>query len=1704
MLGRVRRGDLLLAAVALTGVVAGLVLTVAAKVGVTGPVLVGAGIVAAVAAAIPGVRTQASSIVDRQRQQRDRRDATLKVSIGPLGEVDPFSIGVFSSALADAAQQDRTASEHEGTTIPPYVPRGVDEGLRHALEESSLARAGRLVVLRGDPKSGKSRTLWEAVRVLPGRRLLAVIQPDPAAGKKDPAYAPLATLAGLDRPVSRSRGRDLVIWVDDAQAHLQRGLTRDTLRRLAALYPGAIIALTIHSSELNALRDIDPPLHQMLRRLFDDLIVTPTLSHTELDAARAAYPALSGDHDLVRLPELFAAVNLLTDRYQSHRADEPTGVAVAKAAVDWQRAGMPPGSIDEPTLRALAALTLADIAPNQLLDAQAFERGLAWATNEVAAFAALVRREHLAGAPAQRFRAFDAVVSWAQDHDPPLGQGTWNFVLAHASDRDRLAAGVAAYQVGAFETAISAFEEAARSTESSVVAQAHNARGVALSRSGQPDQAVAAYDEVIERFASSDDPALAWQVAVALINKGVVLDRVFQPDEAVAAYDQLIERYGSSDDPALAELMATALVNKGVALGESDDGLAAFDEVIERFGGSDDPVLARSIANAFYNKGLALGRLGRPDDEIAACDELIERFSESRDPSLAETVARALSSKAAALGRLGRLDDEIAAYDEVIERFSESRGLSLAETVATALLNKGAGLGRLVRYDDELAAYDQLIERYGSSDDPALADIVAKAQAGKEASLPDREPRALFNLGLVGRLRLVRQTYMRKALDEPHNLAQTVGSMIGEVVGRDALCNVIIEELNDPGIRRPHVVIGGVGAGKTALLVRLTKLLAERGVVPVPVRLRDAQESLDFRELARTRFVAETNTMSLSNTERETVWRELWRNDEVVVLADGLEEALIEGNARNERDDLIRIAIRQASAQRLPLVITSRPHDSLRDMEAAVVELEPLSEEAALEYVGQWESGEDSRRLGWIVETADVVKAPLYLQITRQLYRAGLIEYVISRRNDRRLDTRSVDREELRLWLLQSWMAALIEGHFLGDLALNSGDRRATVEQLSLLACVGLQQDGLQVRFDQAESLRADSPPAIVAEVDERLGKLKCRYDLELAAAWGTQLGLVEARGEGVRFPHGIMQAYLASRLIDVAMADPGFRDHALANSRREFLIALVMHSRARLQTPRSDGAARGSRLAAQPGAAGRTPQEFLCREASRRTDAKALDLYAAALQIDSVEKQPAHSDIAEKLEEKWPDIRAKDQRTLEEAKLNVVHRFGETARTISEQRRRGQECRAEPGYLQLYRIGCFESSYPIRLACAQEIGAGGDNAFDALAATLGPPVAEPSDGHATAGSGGSGATASASPPQASNLGPREDQEHEDRAWKEGVVRAWLAPLLAGSVTERKSPAANDNLEQWLQYLGERTHTQAESDLRLSLEVALAQGFKHAANRRRHHPHARPEARVYLAEQARQMLRDSRFWFTRLTLLHALCLWSLPDGQPGQRHPRDTGHRELIKHWIALPGSDPEHPFVIEASQLAVLALETGQPERFIWIDDSGVVGKVGSGPANPRTPRKHNLWIPPSTGWTALHPRAQQLVADVLLLLNLAERGGRPSERNRRLHRTVRPYLPPCLGGDRSPLDPTRTMGTAETPEPGSNCKEGCPFELCPYPLKGETSYRIELSEAFCRGQQAFISSGSIRRRAAPWQQTAPGSLKQFWKQMEQRAQSV
>ncbi|NYI07690.1 NACHT domain-containing protein [Allostreptomyces psammosilenae] len=1085
---------------------------------------------------------------------------------------------------------------------------------------------------------------------------------------------------------------------------------------------------------------------------------------------------------------------------------------------------------------------------------------------------------------------------------------------------------------------------------------------------------------------------------------------------------------------------------------------------------------------------------------------------------------------------------------------------------------------------------------------------------------------------LLFRFTRVRGAYRRKAYRQPRELVETAGGIFGDVVGRDQLCSVLMEDLRVRRFRRAHVVVGGVGAGKTALMVLLTERLARRHAIPVPLRLRDADRRLDFGQLAFERFCREVQGELRSSAEGEKVWRRLRQQDRIVVLADGLEEALLGEDLAEERDTVIRLAIRRANEERLPLIIASRPHEPLRAMEASLTVLEPLSEEAALSYIGRTGRRSDRQRLDWIVETASIAEAPTYLQIARELHQEGLLEHAVTGSEGEAVETRGGDRAALRFHLLDSWISALISGRFHPELSLSQRERQVAVDYLSALACVGLGADSSEVRFaDVVGEQRAPEPPfpEVCRELARRIRG--SRMDIRLAATWGMRVGLVEVHGDRVRFQHSVMQAHLGARFMN-AVIRPGvgaaegvggqgwaavertFFPGALEEPGRELLIAMVLHSR----TP--EGACTHGEAGGVPGAgaeevwcpvaasrdllleAARQTREPPADSAGRRTpgpaacaaeaDAlplgrgsptKVLELYTAALEIDSVDAHPRQHAIAMELCAYWPDLRAGDPHTLYAGKARLVARFGEAMRVVD---RAGS---VKPAYLALFEIGCLEPSYAIRTAIAQEIGAGGDAAFAALRPRLRGPAlvhdrpmerepdwrekvwegqqpdgaeatgegAEAAEAAGDAGDGGEateeggearrsgaaeeiggtggaagtagaagravgaggGARPGAVAPVArlrddrarradrawrETLRDRAEREAEERMLRDNTMCAWLVPLLVGSVsTTRHQDTPYEYLESWVRRVGEQ-ETDPDARLDLSLEAALAQGFKYAANRRHRHPHARPQAREYLAERAWDMMRRTTFWFSRLTLLHALTLWALPDEV--QEEPPERGHgsdpAEQVRQWLARPEGVPEHPFVEAAAELAVWALRTRRPERFLWIDESGVAAQVGSQTAPRGEARKHNLWIPPSCGWSALHPQAQQLLADVLLLLNLAERGDRPKERLRCLKHTDRPDLPPCLTRDRDTLDPGRTVVRTAVSHAGSNCRDDCAFELCPYPPRGTEGLRAELSGVFCRSQSALLSRSPFRRRGRWLARADTADLRAFWERMAQRAQ--
>jgi hypothetical protein len=295
-----------------------------------------------------------------------------------------------------------------------------------------------------------------------------------------------------------------------------------------------------------------------------------------------------------------------------------------------------------------------------------------------------------------------------------------------------------------------------------------------------------------------------------------------------------------------------------------------------------------------------------------------------------------------------------------------------------------------------------------------------------------------------------------------------------------------------------------------------------------------------------------------------------------------------------------------------------------------------------------------------------------------------------------------------------------------------------------------------------------------------------------------------------------------------------------------------------------------------------------------------------------------------------------------------------------------------------------------------------------------------------------------------------------------------------------------------------------------SIEEACARGFKFEANRKP--AYVNVAMRSVLAEEAERMLQDCRLWFTRITLFHAFTLWAMPNGhtdggggdegaaarQNGRRRQARDRARRIVEGWPAGGG----HPLVAEAAALCRQALATGHPGQYIWIDETGTVSKLGVGRWRPQDIPSKRQWISPATGWMSLDPRAYKLIGELCVVLNLTEGtdGRRREQRLQRLGSST--SLPPCLcrSGGREALRP---LGGRQDggPRPGSTCLAGCSAHLCPYPAPGETPFRGELGEAFCRAQGNAVDgalTSAVGRNGVPARER-----KALWRELEQRARA-
>jgi tetratricopeptide (TPR) repeat protein len=618
-----------------------------------------------------------------------------------------------------------------------YLPRDPDGDLDEALAEATTV-GGRIVLVIGDSAAGKSRSAAQAVQHNETLRQRHLIVPRNDAG--------LARLLDSLAPMD-----DHVLWLDDLDKYLSRGLDVADIGRVLAEHPSTVCVATMRKDKFRALQGkLDDPAWEFLKNETTTIRVDvkATLSQTEqedLEALTDDPALLHAVHEGIGLGEWMVAGPELMEKLAEA---EPRESALAHTIIGWYRTGLQqPLPADD--ARTLWEQILPEPQRTKMrhLTAKgrdaAFQRAVDWVCEPV-----LDREgfeQSLAEETADGLAAHDYVVDRiARDPErPPVHNSLWELALKVASDIPGSSghwptweAGMAAFKEGMFEHALTAMRTLAANGKRTGLVLVNT--GAILTNLGRPEEAIAVYDEVLDRFGTDPDPLPRTRVAWALRNKGLVLGSLGRQSQAIAVFDDLIARYGTDPDPHLREPVATALFNQGRALadlGKTDKAIASYDDMVTRYGTDPDPDLRVNVAGALVFKGIALKMSGRAAEAVAACDEVVTRFGTDPDPALRKKVATALVFKGIFLDWLDRGQEAVAAFDDVVARYGTDPDPDLREQVAQAQVNKGIALDCLDRPHEAVAAYDEVVTRYGTDPDPELRKKVATALVKKGRAL---------------------------------------------------------------------------------------------------------------------------------------------------------------------------------------------------------------------------------------------------------------------------------------------------------------------------------------------------------------------------------------------------------------------------------------------------------------------------------------------------------------------------------------------------------------------------------------------------------------------------------------------------------------------------------------------------------------------------------------------------------------------------------------------------------------------------------------------------------------------------------------------------------------------------------------------------------------------------------------------------------
>ncbi|WP_261951485.1 tetratricopeptide repeat protein [Streptomyces nigrescens] len=645
------------------------------------------------------------------------------------------------------------------------MPRDSDDQLRRRLQQAG--EEGGLVLLIGDSTAGKTRAAYEAVRaVLPGRRVARPTQ------SKD--------LADVVDVVGRTAA-PCVLWLDDLERFLGAdGLDLAMLDEITRLRLPAIATMRLQQYDTFSPQGRDRVGAQVLKAI-DPIDMPRIWSAQELDRAARCHDSRIVEalarHGAYGIAEYVAAGPFLLAELERARhtvAGHARGAALVAAAIDLARTGMhPPYPLALLTELHEHHLTAAG---GPILRPEPLEDGIRWATEIRFGVTSLLL-------PADASDAWN-VFDYLTDHiTTPVTRDAWTAALAHATDNDRFAIGLAAAEADVHDIAEAAWRPLAPGNPAVV----HNL-GVLMRQQGGREA------EAEEFFRA----ALVNGHSSTAINLGLLLAE--QEGREVEA-----EEFFRA---ALAGGHNNVAISLGLLLAEQEGREAEAEEFFRA-------ALASGDAGAAYNN---LGRLLSPQEGREAEAEehlraalamedtaasynlgLLLYGQEDRKPEAEEHLRRALASgDAGAAFFLGELLSEQEGREaEAEEHLRAALDTDLASTAAYDL---GLLMVRAGRKAEAEAMYRISAQGGNASAANNLGNLLSK-RAGQEAEAEDFYRAALasevafadaaYNLanllsGQLGREAEAEELYRAALASEHDEAAKNLGYLLAGQPGREA------------------------------------------------------------------------------------------------------------------------------------------------------------------------------------------------------------------------------------------------------------------------------------------------------------------------------------------------------------------------------------------------------------------------------------------------------------------------------------------------------------------------------------------------------------------------------------------------------------------------------------------------------------------------------------------------------------------------------------------------------------------------------------------------------------------------------------------------------------------------------------------------------------------------------------------------------